>query len=173
MNIKSMLAAAVLLCMSFAGFSQSKIKMTPLEYNDYLSSITDSLYSKGTKWGTKFSEIRKGDQDFSKLRPIRKDMATFIILKKEEVRKMAPIGKGGEKLKQAMINFMDYESDMLETAFMPLENLTASSTDKEIDDAINKLVSESDKEGDVLKMVRAAQMSFAENNGFTIEEPEE
>jgi hypothetical protein len=172
MNIKPILAAAALLCLSFTSFSQPKTKMTPLEYNDYLSSITDSLYSKGTKWGTKFAETKKGDQNFSKLKSLRKDISTFLILKKEEVKKFAAVGKGGEDLKRAMLNFMDYELDMVEIGFMPVENLTSSSTDKEIDAAMDNLISQSGKEGDVLKMVRAAQMAFAKENGFTLEEAE-
>ena len=37
---------------------------------------------------------------------------------------------------------------------------------------MDNLVSQSGKEGDVLKMVRAAQMAFAKENGFTLEEAE-
>lgn len=170
MNSKLILTSIALLCLSLSGYGQSKLKMTPLEYNDYLSYITDSLYNKGMRWGTQLSEIRTGNKDYSRLKPFRKDITEYIILKKEEVRKTAPVGKKGESMKQAMITFMDFELDMIESAFMPLESLSASTSDKDVDMNINNLVEKADKENSYLSRVHAAQSEFADANGFKLEE---
>lgn len=173
MNFKPIFTAAALLYLSFTGYSQSKIKMTPLEYNDYLSYITDSLYSKGSRWGTKFTQIRDGNKDYSRLKPLRKDITEYIILKKEEVRKTAPVGKNGDAMKQAMLTFMEFELDMIETGFMPLENLDQSSSDKDVDAIINNLVEKANKEDSYLDKVHTAQKEFADTNGFKIETEED
>jgi hypothetical protein len=147
--------------------------MDPIDYNNYLSSMTDSLYSKGEKWGTKFAAIKAGDRDFSKLKIYRKNISEFIILNKAEIKRMEPVGKSGEDLKHAVLSFMEYELEMIETAFMPIENLNASSTETEFQNAMNKLINESDREGDYVKMIRTAQSIYARDNGFTLDRDEE
>lgn len=174
MKMKSLLCfLAAVMIFSAGAQAQSKEKVTPIEYNDKLASITDSLYEMGTKWGTLFQEISSSDKNYSRLAPTREAMNKFTARKITEVQKEKAVGTGGEGLKSAMISFLTFEKNMINKAFMPLEKLSASSTQEEVDAAIKELTDEADKEGEVLKLVAAAQEAFAKQNGFEMEKATE
>lgn len=173
MKTKMIFSAILLACISLSAFAQSKQKITPIDYNDQMADITDSLYTMGKLWGEKFNEIYKGDNDYSKLATARKNLSAYILRTSERIKKQPAVGKGGEGLKSAVVSFLAFENKMIETAFMKMEKLTPSSTQQEIEAAFNNLTTEASKEAEVLKLVNAAQEAYGEQNGFTIETAEE
>jgi hypothetical protein len=173
MKTKMILTSILLVCLSISAFAQSKQKMTPVEYNDQMADITDSLYTLGKVWGTRFNDIYNGDKDYSKLAPTRKNLTTYIVRTTERIKKQPPVGKGGEGLKSAVISFLNFENKMIESAFTGIEKLTPSSTQAEIEAAYKHLTAEASKEEEVLKLVNAAQEAYGAQNDFTIEAAEE
>lgn len=170
MKMKLFLFGFIFCCfLSNASFAQ-KQKLTPIAYNDKLAALTDSLYNMGVEWGTAFQNIAASDKDYSKLAVYRKKIATFTTRKIEEVRREPTAGKGAEELKAAMLNFLTFEKSMVDNAFTPLEKLNGTSSQTEIDEAIQKLTAESEKETEALKRVNTAQENFGKQNGFSLEE---
>lgn len=163
-------ATLLMLCLAGNAFSQSKkTSLTPIEYNDQMADITDSLYKMGQAWGAKFNEVFKGNRNFSDLTLYRKNLTVFINRKTDLVKKQPLVGKGAEGLKSAMISFLSFENKMVDGVFVNLEKLTSTSTQDEIDAAIKQLTTEAEKENEVLKLVNAAQEAYGEQNGFAIE----
>lgn len=173
MKTKFFIASILFFClMASASFAQKR-KMQPIDYNDKLAAITDSLYNMGIEWAGVFQEISESDKNYSRLAASRKKIAVFTSRKMEEVRRGPTAGKGAEDLKSAMLKFLAFEKTMIDGAFAPLEKLNNTSTQTELDDAIKKLAAEAEKEAEVLKEVNVAQERFGELNGFTLEAPDE
>jgi len=157
----------------FSSFGQ-KAKMTPVQYNDYLTAITDSLYSYGTVWGEQLTAIMQNSpRDFSQLKDARQKIAGFISRKKTEVTKTPPVGKGGEGIKQSMLSFLDYEMGMINKAFIPFESTPADISDTAFQKLVTALTDQAQGEESVLKMVHAAQTAYAKENNFVLEQPKE
>lgn len=173
MKTKMIFAAILLVCLSLNASAQSKQKMTPVDYNDQMADITDSLFTMGKAWGEKFNEIYNGDKDYSKLATTRKSLTAYIVRTSERVKKQPAVGKGGEGLKSAVVSFLAFENKMIENAFIKVEQLTPTSTQQEVEAAYNYLTAEASKEAEVLKLVNAAQEAYGAQNGFTIEAAEE
>lgn len=170
MKIKILLTIAATLCLGFYSFGQTKSKMKPLEYNDYLSATTDSLYKYGADWGnTLTSAIQSEKHDYTQLKEPRTKISSFIIRKKKEINSKPPVGVGGEGMKQSMLSFLDYEYEMIEKSFIPFESISSSASDADIQKMIDKLTEDTKGEEAILKMVAAAQTAFAKQNGFEIE----
>jgi hypothetical protein len=172
MKTRIILTGILLMCLSLNVSAQSKKKMTPVEYNDQMADITDSLYTMGKFWGTKFNDIYNGDKDYSKLAPARKSLTAYIIRTTERIKRQPTVGKGGEGLKSAVISFLNFENKMIENAFTKIEKLTVSSTQEEVEAAYNHLTTEASKEEEVLKLVNAAQEAYGAQNDFAIEAAE-
>jgi hypothetical protein len=174
MKTKLLLTALVLAFFSLSGFAQKKpVKLTPIDYNDQMADITDSLYRLGQAWGGVFNEAYKGDKNFTKLTPVRKNMVEFIDLTTAKLKREPLVGKGGEGLRTAVIDFLKFEKDMIDIAFIDIEKLSSSSSQAEIEAALKKLTDQAEKEGDVLKKVNAAQEDYGRKNGFAIESAKE
>jgi hypothetical protein len=173
MKIRFFSISLLLTCLLATDSFAQKGKLTPIDYNDKLAAITDSLYNMGVAWGTEFQNINSSDKNFSKLAPHRKKIIAFTSRKIEEVRRGPTAGKGADNLKAAMLQFLTFEKQMIETAFAPLEKLTSASSETEVNEAIKKLTAESEKEAEELKRVNEAQEKFGEMNGFTLEAPQE
>lgn len=141
---------------------------TALQLNDQLASITDSLYARGQEWGSQFNTIMNGSKDFKPLAVYRMNIEKFIDRKLVEVRGMKDIAGSGE-LREAMINFLQFEKHMIQIGFTPAEKLPANATEEQIQEVITKLTEESKNETSVLDKVREAQTAYAKKNGFAIE----
>ena len=153
-------------------FSVAKANaQTPLEFNDNLVAITDSLYKKGQDWGEKFTAVRDS-KEFYKLAPQRKALEKFIDTKIAEISVMKDIS-GSENLRKAMVKFLLFEKDMIQRGFMPIEKLNSSSTQEQIDAALEKLTSLTEEENEALGNVNREQEAYAKKNGFTIESVDE
>ena len=158
--------AVLLFFLSFNAANAQKIT-TALQFNDYMVSITDTLYSYGTEWGQQFNVAFKS-KDFTSLAPARIKLEEFTGKKLLEVTTMKDIG-GSENLRAAMLEFIVFEKQFTGEYFSTIEKFDSKSTDDEIQKALDNLAAGSKKEEVVLKKVREAQKDYAKKNGFTIE----
>ncbi len=145
-------------------------ELTPIEFNDKLVGITDELYQKGTSWGTKFNEVYTS-KDFASLRPYRESLETFIDGKIADVKSMKDV-KNSKDLRMAMISFLNFERKMATDAFKPMDQLSSSASDEEIQKAYDNLQLLAKDEAAELDKVAAAQEAYGAANGFTIEPAE-
>ena len=148
-------------------FSAAQKPKTALELNDYFVAITDSLYHHGTEWGSKFQEARKS-HDFALLTAPRTKIEKYANAKFQELVVMKDIG-GSEKLRAAVIEFLAFEKKLIKDAFIPFEKLSKTSSEDEIQKAIDALVAASKDEEVALKTVNDEQVAFGKKNGFEIE----
>jgi hypothetical protein len=146
--------------------STSQAQTTPLEFNDQLVSITDSLYKMGQKWGREFNNSYKAN-DFSLLTPPRLELERFVNRKIEEVKNMKDV-KNSKDLRTAMIEFLQFERAMCDSAFKAVEKLGKDAPSEKIKAAYANLQKFSEKEQGALQKVTIAQEAYAKANGFTI-----
>lgn len=145
-------------------------KDAAIAFNDDLTYITDSLYSKGQAWGKVFNKARESG-NYSSLKPLRVELGKYIDQQIIRVKNMQDV-QGSQDLMKAMIDFLNFEKTMV-AAFIPLEKLTANSPNEELNKALDNLTALAAKENDALQKVGDAQDAYAKKNGFTIEKPEE
>lgn len=154
------------LCLVILGFAACE-RMTPVQYNDTMAHITDSLYQKGVQWGTMFGAITSNDQ-YSKLAAPTQDLLNFIAASRDRVRGMKPVGKEPEPLRKAMLDFLNFEERLIKDGFTPVTKINASSTEEQITAAVNNLVETATLEGAALQKLQDAQTTYAGKNGFVI-----
>lgn len=138
------------------------------EFNEKLAAISSTLYSKGKEFGTELQPAMQSN-DFSKLSAISASLNKFIDEKLTELKDTKDVG-GSEKLRSAMIEFLDFEKGMIKDAFEPFGKLNENSTEEEKQAAVQNLVKMSADEGKYLTRVQEAQKEFAAKNGFKVEE---
>ena len=148
-------------------FSLTVKAQTPLELNDKLSSITDSLYARGQQWGTQFNDAYKA-KDFKLLIPYRQALSAYVDKSIARVKVMKDV-KNSKPLRMAMIGFLEFEKQMITDGFIPVEKLSPSASDEDMKAALAKLTALSSKENGELQKVAAAQEAYARENGFQIE----
>ena len=147
----------------------TKAQTTPLQFNDKIAYITDSLFKKGQQWGTKFNEAYQA-KNFASLKPTREAMERYITAKITEVQNMKDV-KNSKNLRMAMVSFLKFEKDMITRSFIPVESLKSTATENEVKAALDKMTEFSTQEAGELKKVSDAQEAYAKANGFTIAPP--
>src|SRR5215213_2730549 len=139
---------------------------TPIEFNNKLASVNDSLFIKGQEWGKKFKEVRAA-KEYSQLAPFRIDLESYISRKVVEVKQMKDVA-GSKEFREGMIDFLLFEKQMMKEGFIPVEKLNSSSTDEQVKVAIDNLIKLSKDETAKLEAFRKVQAAYAESNGFKI-----
>ena len=157
----------LIMILALSAFNMKAQTMTPLQFNDNLSSITDSLYARGQQWGVKFNEAYQA-KDFKMLVPYRQQLSGFVDKNIARVKVMKDV-KNSKALRMAMIGFLEFEKKMITEGFMPLEQLSPSTSKEDVSAALEKLKSLSASENDQLKKVAIEQEAYAKANGFQIE----
>lgn len=163
--------AVIFLAGLFAFSNDMKAQMTPFQFNEHLSSITDSLYERGTAWGASFNEAYTS-KDFASLVPLRLKLEKYIDSRIAELKKMKDV-KNSKEFREATIAFLIFEKEMITLGFKPLEELKKDASEEEIKAKIDGLQVFSDKEQEELKKVGAKQEAYARANGFKIESEEQ
>jgi hypothetical protein len=161
---KVLLLFVIISTTSTAAFAQ-----TPIQFNDKLVSITDSLYARGQQWGLRFNDAYKS-KNYSSLRPYRQSLERFVDEKIISVKAMKDV-KNSRPLRMAMLDFLIFEKGMITKAFLPLESLGSEGSEDQVKAALAKLTEYSNQESIQLEKVNAAQEAYAKENGFTIEKP--
>jgi len=152
-------------------FSAAQKPKTALELNDYFVAITDTLYTYGTQWGSQFQEARKS-HDFAALTASRAKIEKYANAKFQELVVMKDIS-GSEKLRAAVLEFLAFEKRLIKEAFVPFEKFNKTSSEEDIQKAIDALVNASKDEEIALKAVNEEQIAFGKKNGFEIEKAEQ
>jgi hypothetical protein len=142
---------------------------TPIEFNDKIADVTDSLNTYGREWGSNFNAAYQG-KDWNILKPGRIKLEKFITKATAQLQSMKDV-KNSKPLRMAMISFLSYESRMTKEALLMFEAFNASSSDESIKAAIDKLQQFANNENEELQKVAAAQTKYASENGFSIEAP--
>lgn len=159
--VQKIILVTVLVISSTAVFAQ-----TPIEVNNTLVSIVDSLYAKGKTWGIKLKEVI-ATKKFESLKEARTDMQNYISKKITDVKKMKDVN-GSAALQNAFLDFLLYEKNLVASAFIPFEKLTAASTDKELKAAGENLSKLGQDESEKMAEFQKVQQEYAAKNGFTI-----
>lgn len=163
--MKRFIYAFLLACLPAISHAQ---KMTPVEFNDRLASITDTLYSIGKEWGTALTTYSTTGK-FSELTPYRKKMEQYLDRQITYVKSMQDVSNSKD-LRMGMITFLQYEKGMVTGAFTGFEKLTDKSTQEQLNAALEKLTDASKNEDAELKKFVDLQRAYAKANDFVIED---
>jgi hypothetical protein len=168
MKARLLLLLLLPLCM-WASASHAQDKMTPIQFNDELVKVTETLYQMGTEWGTKFAAVA-ADKDFGQLSPLRQKLTDYIKTQSKTTQQLPAVGKGAEDFRKAMLDFLVFENEMITSGFIPIEQLGKNATEADIQGATEKLTSLAAKEGEALDKVHKAQDKYATDNNFVVED---
>jgi hypothetical protein len=150
-----------------ATFSGKAQFANAIEYNNYIISTTDSLYKFGQNWGAVLQNCHEL-VDFSQLWKSRESMEKLIDRKRKEMIELKDIGLNSKPFRMAMVDFLDFEKEMVTKAFVPFEKLTNKNSEQDFQATLGNLNAVALEEGDFLKKLHAAQDEYAAKNGFYI-----
>lgn len=174
-EMKKLLTLTLIVCLfgllNVCQAQKSSKTLTAIEFSDYMSDITDSLYARGAAWGGQFNEARSS-KDFSSLKPYRMAVDEFITRSLKSLRSMPDV-KNSAALRKSMISFLEFEHKMVVEGFTPIEKLQPASSDAEVANILSGLQKLAENESVELKKVAIEQEAYAKANGFTIESEEE
>lgn len=152
-----------------AGYAQTQDSTDhAIEFNNKIADITDELYHLGKAWGEVFGELHNGSKDYVQLKQSREKLEQFINAKLLELTK-AQVPKPFEELKNACIQFLVYEEQLLKKAFIPFEKFNSKTSSKEIELALDNLTTLATDEEKMLYAVNNAQEKLAKAYGFRID----
>jgi hypothetical protein len=158
------LTLSLVFCSIYYGKAQFA---TSIEYNNYIISTTDSLYKYGQNWGAVLQNCYN-TKDYSQLYKAREAMDRLIVRKRKEMIELKDMGMDSKPFRMAMVDFLDFEKDMVTKAFIPFEKLTSKNSEQDFQATMGNLNSVALVEGDFLKKLHAAQDEYAAKNGFYI-----
>ncbi len=95
-------------------------------------------------------------------------MQRYIDRRMKSLKTMKDVA-GSRKLREAVINFMDYEKTLIQNGFIPIEYLTSGSSAVSFKNATERLAREAAQETVYLNNITAAQEDYAKRNNFKIE----
>lgn len=144
---------------------------TPLELNNYMADITDSLYARGTEWGGILNECFQS-KNYTPLNTSTQKMLNFVSRKKVDVKMLKDINNS-KPLRDAMLEFLDFETKMINDYFKPFGKFNDKTPQSDFDAALKNLTSASQEETSFLDKVRTEQNKYAQDNGFTIDQGEQ
>ena len=140
---------------------------TALEFSNKMADITDSLYAKGSAWGTAFSTARQTG-NYTTLKPIREGMQEFIDKYILLVQKMKDVNNSKE-LRMAMIDLLKIEKQLTDS-FRPFEAFNASTPAEKVQAELDTLTSKAKVEASYMDKANTAQAKYAAENNFKIED---
>ena len=151
-------------------FTSLHAQTTPLQFNNDIAKISDSLFIQGKKWGATFNDAYKSG-DYSILKPVADALQIFLDVKTVYVEKLKDV-KNSKPLRMAMLDFLGFEKKMLQENFRPFEAFTSSTPKDQIQAAITSLLEKAKNEDEFIKKVTDKQEVYASENGFIIESKE-
>jgi len=173
--MKALSTLSLLICMlsfSTIGRAQKATKtLTPIEFSDHMSDLTDSLYKKGSDWWSHYVAA-KSARNFASLKSYRIAVETFLVKSTKELKSMPDVSNS-TALRMAMIHFMEFERTMVTKGFMPIEKIPSTGSDEEMDKAFADLQQMAKVESVELEKVSKEQNAYAKANGFKIESKDE
>jgi hypothetical protein len=143
---------------------------TPIEFNDGIVDIIDSLGKQGTQWTDAFTQINNTTKNFTELAPVRKSMVVYLDKEVKNLKQMKNVGKGCEEFKTATVNYLLYEKKAITQGFVVMEKLNAKTAPEEFQKAVNILTEAAKDEPQEMEKFTNAQKAYAEKNNFTIQD---
>ena len=166
MKIKSLVLIVLIVGLSLSKtFGQS-----PVEFNNQMSEIADSLFQKGNNWGKQLGEIAATSKQFEKLAPIRLSLEKYIFNQTTRLNEMKDVS-GSYNFRQAMITYLQFEKQMVDSLIKPFESLSSASTDAVFKETVDKLLKGAAKEQGYLDQVHIVENEYAKANNFIIKQP--
>jgi len=148
----------------------STAQMTPVEFNDHIFSISDSLSTMAHEWSGLLGMAVK-TKDFALLRPNREALEEYINTCIIEMTNMKEVSNSKD-LRMAMLGFLRFEKDLVTKGFSPIDKLPASTTNEEAQMEFKKITDMAKGESVELEKVRLAQEAYASSNHFNIKTKE-
>lgn len=139
---------------------------TPLEFNDYVASITDSLNTYGRGWGVEVKNAFETN-NYGVLAEKRVFLEKYIDKEIIKLRAMKDV-KNSKALREAMISFLNFEKSAIVAAMKPFEKMTKATTEEQKKSAIDTLTASTTKEEAELAKVSAEQAAYAKANNITL-----
>lgn len=136
-------------------------------FNQKLAGISESLNKKGTELGQDLKTAMT-TRDFTKVKERCDDLKTYIDEKITDVKNTKDVG-GSEKLKAAMLDFLNFENELVADAFAPFGKMDQSTSEADLQQALDHMQEKTKEEDAYLTKVQVAQKEFAEKNGFKLE----
>ncbi|HSU26881.1 MAG TPA: hypothetical protein VLJ68_00745 [Chitinophagaceae bacterium] len=141
---------------------------------------------KATNWNNKLAEISKMNQDrwkdviaainssqttkdYAKVGNLGKDLVSFLDGKIKEVNDMENT-EGSEKMKEAMIEFLEYEKKTAQDGLSPYLNMNQDTPPEEVQSTYESLSNMAREEATHLSKLQAAQREFAAKYGLKVKE---
>jgi hypothetical protein len=165
--MKKTLLTGLLILGGLSAYAQS----TPVEVNDKMVDITDKVFEYGENWGKAF-QVGMDKMDWSNLKPVRVKMEHYVNFAIAEIEGMPDV-KGSKTLRDAVVEFLNYENKVIREGFIPFENFDGDIDDASLKKAIDNMVALGNVETDMLEKVMDVQEAYAKANGFKVgtEEP--
>lgn len=152
-----------------AGYAQTQVSTNQaIEFNNKIADITKEISHLGISWGEVFHELYIGSKDYAQLKQSREKLEQFINAKLLELTK-AQVPKPFEELKNACIQFLVYEDQLLKKAFIPFEKFNSKTSSQEMKLAIDNLTNLARDEEKMLSSVNNALEKLAKAYGFRID----
>ncbi len=158
-------AVWVLCCLPFKGICQ-----TAADLNASIQEATDEIYTKASLWGTTFLKEYNGSQNYGNLSGARSELELYIERKLKEFKKKQDVD-GSEKLRAALIAFLEFEKKLVTEGFQPFERLSSSSGDDQVSTCRSHLKELSVGEGAVTSTLNVERKAYAEKNDISLVPP--
>jgi hypothetical protein len=152
--------------MALSCYAQTTEK-SAIAFNDEMSVMITEINKEGTEWAETFCKIDSTKQNFASLAPLRIRMEKYIDGKLSELRTMQDISNSYD-FRMAVIHFMEIDKNLLNTVFKEIEKLSPNSSIQQKQNALTNLNKQSKKEDMALKKIKALQIAYAKQNGFTM-----
>ena len=163
--------AILVVTLTIASSKTLYAQKTPLEMNDRIVSVTDSLFQLGQDWGNVANEAVK-TADYTILKTKRLALENYIARETAKLKVLKDL-KGSKELREITIAFLEFEKKIAMEGMRPFETLTATTSQEDVVNIVEKFKTLTADENKYLEKVSAAQDAYAKANGFTIETGEE
>ncbi len=138
-------------------------------FNQQLVGVSEKLQEKGTGIGRELKEA-VNTKDFSAFADSSQALLDYIDKCLADYKNMKDVS-GSENLRAAMIDFLNFEKDVVSQTYIPLGKMNSTTSEEELQATINTMLEKSREEGSYLVKVQDAQREYASKNGFKMEAP--
>ncbi len=139
--------------------------LSPVEFNNKLAAINDSLQIKGNQWDMQFEQAGK-TKDYTKLAGVRQSLEHFVDQKLTEVKSMKDV-KDSKAWREAILKLLMLEKGMIAKAYKPFEELGKNPAEAQRSAAMDNLNFYSSEQRLAMQQVTDAQEAYARSNGLT------
>jgi hypothetical protein len=165
MRKKFLITFSVCFLLAFAAKAQQP--KTPVEMNNYLVGILNSITEKGKAWANLAIQVEES-KEFGALTPYRMDIEKLLVAKSFELGQLQDVG-GSEDFRKTLISYLKFENDLIQEAFVPYEKLNVNSKNWEVRKVKKNLKKFVKKEAKRYEKIIKAQKDYAKLNDFKLQ----